>query len=78
MEPNKIYDYIRDNGNPITADDSQEEFPLAVVPLVRSCWLLDPNLRPNFSEIMEKIRILMHSVWWTEWRDRFRRSLTGP
>lgn len=32
-----------------------EEMPKEVVPLMHECWSLDPNNRPSFKEIRERL-----------------------
>lgn len=42
---------------------SLDDFPEVITPLVQSCWIEDPKLRPEFKEITGMLIRILHDIY---------------
>jgi hypothetical protein len=45
---------------------SLDELPEDIVPLLQSCWVEDPKLRPEFKEITKTLIRILHNIYTTK------------
>jgi hypothetical protein len=43
-----------------------DELPEDIVPLLQSCWVEDPKLRPEFKEITKTLIRILHNIYTTK------------
>jgi hypothetical protein len=43
-----------------------DELPEDIIPLLQSCWVEDPKLRPEFKEITKTLISILHNIYTTK------------